>query len=127
MFLSFPDFKQHSKYRIGKLTMKPGTTNIIVTVVLAAHIIPAALSATTGCTSSLSSSHPAPIVADGWSFSLVATGLTRPRSILFDSNGGLLVVQQGAGIVHLALTDGGDTCVEVAKKTSLVDSSAVCS
>jgi archaellum component FlaF (FlaF/FlaG flagellin family) len=44
---------------------------------------------------------------------------------LFDSNGGLLVVQQGAGIVHLEFTDSGSTCLEVAKKNYLINSTAV--
>jgi hypothetical protein len=56
---------------------------------------------------------------------LVAQGLNSPRSILFDSNGGLLVVQQGYGVVHLAFTDNGGTCLEVAKKTYLINSTAV--
>lgn len=107
--------------------MKVGRLNIKAALALAGQVTQGALAATTGCTSSLSSSYPAPIVADGWSFRLVATGLTRPRGILFDRNGGLLVVQQGAGVIHLTLSDSGDTCVEVSKTTKLINSSEVCS
>jgi glucose/arabinose dehydrogenase len=122
--LSFLDFKQHSAYAIEESTMKPGRPNMKVALGLAAQIIQGALAATAGCTSRLSSSYPAPIVADGWSFQLVATGLTSPRGILFDSNGGLLVVQQGLGVIHLSLSDNGSTCVEVSKTTNLINSSA---
>ncbi|KAE8453697.1 hypothetical protein EG329_009208 [Mollisiaceae sp. DMI_Dod_QoI] len=69
----------------------------------------------------LKPSYPAPVTSDGWQAQLVATGLTKPRSILFDTSGNLLVVQQGAGIVHLTLEDGGSTCFDVTKKTFLVN------
>lgn len=105
--------------------MKPGRPNIKVALGLAAQTIHGALAATTGCTSTLSSSYPAPIVSNGWAFQLVATGLTSPRGILFDSNGGLLVVQQGLGVIHLALSDSGGTCVGVSKTTNVVNSSEV--
>jgi hypothetical protein len=55
----------------------------------------------------------------------VAQGLTKPRGIIFDTAGNLLVVQQGAGIVHLAFNDGGTTCLEVAKNMTLIDSPSV--
>jgi hypothetical protein len=41
----------------------------------------------------------------------VATGLTNPRGIIFDSSGHLLVLQQGKGIGSLSLTDNGGACV----------------
>jgi hypothetical protein len=44
---------------------------------------------------------------------------------LFDGSGNLLVVQQGAGIVHLEFNDDGMMCLDVAKKTYLVNSTAV--
>ena len=66
-----------------------------------------------------------PIAADGWSFKVVASGLNSPRGILFDGNGGLLVVQQGAGIIHLALNDSGGVNVGVSKTTNIVNSTAV--
>lgn len=88
-------------------------------------VIQTILAVAPGCTSTLTSSHPTPVVASGWSVQLVATGLARPRGILFDSNGALLVVQQGVGIVHLALNSSENFCVEVSKITNLVNSSAV--
>jgi glucose/arabinose dehydrogenase len=73
----------------------------------------------------LKPSYPAPVVANGWQARPVTQGLKSPRSIVFDSNGGLLIVQQWNGIVHLQLTDGGGACFDVAKKTTLVEDSSV--
>jgi len=73
----------------------------------------------------LKASYPAPVLSNGWSAQLIAQGLTKPRSILFDAAGNLLVVQQGSGIIHLSFNDGGTTCLEVAKKTTLIDSKLV--
>ncbi|KAI9148279.1 putative glycine dehydrogenase (decarboxylating) [Paramyrothecium foliicola] len=69
----------------------------------------------------LETSYPAPVTADGWSHRLVASGLSSPRSILFDSEGGLIVVEQGTGIVHLALEDQGRTCLRVSRQTTLIE------
>ena len=67
----------------------------------------------------------APTVASGYRAALVATGLTKPRSLRFDSKGDLLVVQQGAGIINLAFADGGGTCLTVKSKTNVVQASTV--
>lgn len=55
----------------------------------------------------------------------MATGLTDPRSIEFDSAGNLLVVQAGAGIESLQLQDDGGICVSVKSKKTLVQASAL--
>jgi hypothetical protein len=73
----------------------------------------------------LKPSYAAPVVYNGWQAQLVANGLTAPRGVLFDSSGNLLVVQQGAGIVHLEFDDGGSTCLDVSKKTYLINSTSV--
>ena len=66
-----------------------------------------------------------PSIASGYRAALVATGLTKPRSIEFDNAGNLLVVQAGAGIASLQLQDDGGTCVNVKSKKTLVQASAV--
>ena len=43
-------------------------------------------------TNNLQVTYPAPVAADGWEYRLISTGLTAPRSIVFDSTGGLLVL-----------------------------------
>ncbi|KAM3444684.1 hypothetical protein NHJ13734_001186 [Beauveria thailandica] len=74
------------------------------------------------CSNKLAVSYPAPVAAQGWSYQLVANGFTKPRGIQFDNDGGLLVVDAGAGLVHLSLRDDGNTCVSVDKKTTLLAS-----
>jgi len=63
------------------------------------------------CSTTLTPKNAAPSVASGWDARVVATGLTNPRGIIFDSSGHLLVVQQGKGIGSLSLTDNGGACV----------------
>lgn len=65
--------------------------------------------------------YPAPEAADGWSYRLVAKDLTKPRGILFDSEGALIVVDSGAGLVRFTLEDEGGTCVSVGEKTTLIE------
>ena len=66
-----------------------------------------------------------PVLANGWESKLVVNGLSKPRGIRFDTSGNLLVIQQGAGLIHLAFNDGGSTCLDLAKKTFLVNSTDV--
>jgi len=76
-------------------------------------------------TCDLTNNFAEPVLANGWEHKLIVKGLTKPRSILFDSEGNLLVIQQGAGLIHLAFDDGGSTCLDVAKKTFLINSTEV--
>ncbi|KAI1520771.1 soluble quino protein glucose dehydrogenase [Pyrenophora tritici-repentis] len=64
------------------------------------------------CTSYIAPHNGAPLVAPGFRAEIVAAGLRDPRSIVFDREGGLLVVEQGHGISRLRLS-GNSTCVRV--------------
>lgn len=77
------------------------------------------------CPGALVPSYAQPVFADGWTGNLIAKGLTRPRGMQLDSKGNLLVVQQGVGIVHLQFTDGGGTCLTVAKQTTIITDNSV--
>jgi len=45
--------------------------------------------------------------ATGWKYTLLATGLTKPRSLLFDTEGHLLVLEAGKGLsAHTLSADG---------------------
>lgn len=66
-----------------------------------------------------------PKVAPGYRMALVATGLTKPRSIKFDTAGNLLVVEAGAGITNLAFQDDGGTCLSVKTTKTVLDASEV--
>ena len=79
-----------------------------------------------GCSTTLKPTNSiSPSVASGYQAALVATGLTKPRSIQFDSAGNLLVVQSGAGIESLQLQDNGGTCVSVKSKKTVLKSDVV--
>lgn len=66
-----------------------------------------------------------PVAASGYNFSVVANGLTKPRSIQFDSAGNLLVLQAGKGIISLQLDDAGGACVWAASNQTVVSNTAV--
>ncbi|KAL7954260.1 hypothetical protein V8C34DRAFT_29314 [Trichoderma compactum] len=72
------------------------------------------------CSNKLNVTYPAPVAASGWEYRLIANGLTRPRGIAFDADGGLLVVQSGVGLTHLTLDDDGGTCLTVTSNTTLI-------
>ncbi|KAK7223527.1 hypothetical protein V2G26_011530 [Clonostachys chloroleuca] len=65
-------------------------------------------------------SYPAPIAADGWEYRLVAQGMKKPRSLLFDSDGALIVLDAGVGILRFTLQDSGGSCVSVAQNATLL-------
>ncbi|KAL8822977.1 MAG: hypothetical protein Q9191_006300 [Dirinaria sp. TL-2023a] len=56
---------------------------------------------------------------------LVATGLTHPRSIEFDSAGNLLVAEAGSGITNLAFQDDGGICLTVKTKKTVINASGL--
>ena len=60
-----------------------------------------------------------PTVASGYQMALVATGLTSPRSMEFDSSGNLIVVEQGSGILNLVLDSEGP-CINVRNAKTLI-------
>ncbi|KAH9222266.1 soluble quino protein glucose/sorbosone dehydrogenase [Leptodontidium sp. 2 PMI_412] len=76
-------------------------------------------------TCNLKPGYAAPVMADGWESRLIVNGLRQPRSILFDTEGALLVVEQQTGIRHLRLADGNGTCLSVQDETTLVQDSAL--
>jgi hypothetical protein len=77
------------------------------------------------CPNSLTPTYNTPALAAGWQASLIARGLSRPRSIVLDSLGHLLVLQQGVGIVNLQFNDAGGTCLSLVKQTTVISSSDV--
>lgn len=68
----------------------------------------------------LETSYPAPATDSNWNYSITANELRRPRGILFDSEGALVVIDSGNGIIHFELDDEGGTCLQVKKKTTLL-------
>lgn len=97
-----------------------------VVLVVGWLVIAALAQSPSSCTNSLTPTKAIkPSVASGYQAKLVATGLTKPRSIEFDTSGNLLVVQAGAGIESLQLQNDGGTCVSVKSQKTLIDASEV--
>lgn len=95
-------------------------TGLVSLIVALSSLLFSITSAQQSCSNNLSVTYPAPLAASGWRFRLIANGFTRPRGIAFDSDGGLLVVESGAGVTHLTLDDEGGTCLTVKSKKRLI-------
>lgn len=98
--------------------------NGIATAAFAAGLLSTAAAQ---CSNVLVPTYQAPVVAAGWQAQLITNGLKKPRSIAWDSAGGLLVLDSGNGIVRYTFKDNGDTCLEVATQNVLVNSPKVSS
>lgn len=85
----------------------------------------ALLGAVEAVTCDLSNNDVSPVLVSGWEHRLIAKGFTKPRSIQFDASGNLLVLDAGVGLFHLTFDDGGSTCLDVARQTSLINSTDV--
>ncbi|KAF2745528.1 soluble quino protein glucose dehydrogenase [Sporormia fimetaria CBS 119925] len=72
------------------------------------------------CSSTISAVHGDPSVAPGWRAQVVASGLNKPRSIVVDPAGRLLVVELGYGISRLNLDEGEGPCVRAAGEKEVV-------
>ena len=55
---------------------------------------------------------------------MIASGLSSPRDIVFDTEDNLLIIEKGKGVNALTLKDDGN-CVSVASKTSVVKDDTV--
>ncbi|KAK3693188.1 soluble quino protein glucose/sorbosone dehydrogenase [Podospora appendiculata] len=75
----------------------------------------------TACATVLVPTYSPPSVAAGWQAQLVAGGLTKPRSIEFDSTGALLVVESGKGVTRQTFTDNKGTCLIASQSTLLIN------
>lgn len=99
---------------------------VFLVALLGFFVSPAVGQSSPSCSTTLTPTNSIkPSIASGYRAALVATGLTKPRSIKFDNAGNLLVVQAGAGITSLQLQDNGGTCVSVKSKETVVQASAV--
>ncbi|KAL8408489.1 hypothetical protein RB594_007069 [Gaeumannomyces avenae] len=81
--------------------------------------------AQTSCRNVLAPAYKPPVVAAGWQAQIVASGMQKPRTLEFDSAGGLLVLDAGRGVFRLTFKDNGGTCLEVDQTTVVVNSTAL--
>lgn len=59
-------------------------------------------------------------IAAGYAAQVVATGLDAPRSLEFDSQGNLLVLEQSKGLSSHVLRDNGGVCVTIESSKDLI-------
>ncbi|KAG8533294.1 uncharacterized protein KY384_002077 [Bacidia gigantensis] len=79
--------------------------------------------APSSCSSTLTPTNSIkPSIVQGYKVDLVATGLSKPRSLQFDKAGNLLVLEQNRGVSSLQLQDDGGTCVRVKSKKTIIES-----
>ncbi|KXJ96754.1 hypothetical protein Micbo1qcDRAFT_229576 [Microdochium bolleyi] len=72
------------------------------------------------CPITLKPAYPQPVVGTGYTTRLIASSLNRPRSLLFDASGKMLVLEGRSGIRRLGFTDHGSTCVEVTENNVVI-------
>ena len=64
-----------------------------------------------------------PSVASGYALQVVATGLSRPRGLSFDSQGHLLVVEAGSGILSSHIVNDSGNCTRLQNSTTVIQGS----
>lgn len=83
-------------------------------------------SAQSNCSSTLTPTNSVQLsVASGYRVQLVATGLSKPRGIEFDTAGNLLVVEQGSGDLTALTFQNNGGCVAVSETSTLVSGQGV--
>lgn len=78
------------------------------------------------CENVIVPSYQSPTLASGWQGQLVANGFKKPRTLHFDTEGNLIILDAGVGVRRVKFTDNGDTCLEVAENKLLIDNKDVC-
>lgn len=99
--------------------MRSTTTHL--TTLGAALLLPSLAFAQSSSCGLAPSSGIRPSIASGYTYQVVATGLARPRGILIDSEGNLLVVERGKGAVTAHTLEEEDGCVSIATSTNVTD------
>jgi hypothetical protein len=73
----------------------------------------------------LTAKYPSPSMAPGFAARLIGTGFHVPRSLVFDSSGHLIVLEQSIGITVVTLDDNGGDCVSITSKKTIVNNYTV--
>ena len=97
----------------------PKGTHLFFTLAyIATHVFSAPSAGSSLCPSELKPNYSAPALAPGYRAQLIAKNLTKPRGLVFDKDGTLLVIEQQAGIT--SLTVEGDDCLTVTQRTDVM-------
>jgi glucose/arabinose dehydrogenase len=99
----------------------------LTTLFLIAFTASAQSTALSACSSTIAPQNAAPSVAPGFRVEVVANNLTRPRSIQFDSEGALLVVEQSQGVRRIRLSGNGSCVRQDGDVQNVTDNTSVSS
>lgn len=78
------------------------------------------------CSSTLQPTHSIkPVAASGYTWNLVATGLTAPRTLGFGSDGGLYALEAGSGVTKLTVAESAAGCVSLTNQTTIISDPAL--
>ena len=104
---------------MARLGLQAAGAALIFAASCTAQTTTSSTSSPSACPSVLVPDYQKPVVGAGWTAQLVVQGLRRPRGIIFDDKGALLVVQNGGGILHIQFEDQGGTCLFVKETKNL--------
>lgn len=71
------------------------------------------------CDNALKPNYTFPIAANGWRAQLIAGGMSRPRGMIWDTKGALLVTE-GTGVTYFNIVDNNG-CISVENKKILIN------
>ncbi|KAK4444662.1 soluble quino protein glucose/sorbosone dehydrogenase [Podospora aff. communis PSN243] len=96
--------------------------DMVRAAIAAALLHAAGTSAQAACSVNLRSQYPAPQTAEGYQARLIVSGLSRPRGIIFDKSGNLLVVETRSGAIKQInfASDDKATCLAAGQTRTLV-------
>jgi glucose/arabinose dehydrogenase len=77
------------------------------------------------CSGTVAAKGSAVSFAKGYTANVVVNKLTKPRGIIFDTEGNLLVVERGVGITAIKLNDLGLNCVSAGSKIVVIKSTSL--
>lgn len=79
------------------------------------------VNAQSSCQNAAPSGKIKPSIASGYQYAVVATGLSSPRGIQFDSAGNLLVIEARKALSIHQVQQNGDSCVQLTNSKSLIE------
>ena len=80
------------------------------------------INAQNNCSSSVKAI-TSPVATNGFAWDIIATNVSSPRGIIFDSRGRLLIVQAGTGIIALTLSN--TSCSQITQTTTVLQNSSL--
>jgi glucose/arabinose dehydrogenase len=108
-----------SSHRLRHDSLQSSSTMLLLVICIA---LLGFVAAQTNCASSLKA-QTSPVATNGFTWDIIATNQTIARGIIFDSQGRLLVVQSGTGIVALSLSN--DSCATITETNTVLQNTSL--